>query len=339
MRIIVTGGSGRLGQSVVRGLGDLGHDVLSIDRIAVDGLPARQLTIDLLDHAATTALMAAERPDAVVHLAAIAVPFSAPEATILATNSALTFNVLDAASAAGAGRVLAASSPTVIGYGSPTAWEPRYLPLDEAHPVRPWNAYALSKLGIENTVAMFARQHGESTRFGSFRPCFVISPEEWDGAITQQGHTVVERLNDPALAAVSLFNYLDARDAAAFVACWLENAHLADNGEVFFVGAADALATRPVAELLPDYLPGCDAGGLTGTLPAFSSAHAERVLGWRPTRSWRTELSPSQAALLNRPGTAAPGAGAPDSAATDAGAPHSSTAASAASVSTEVRAS
>ncbi|TFD90638.1 NAD(P)-dependent oxidoreductase [Cryobacterium lactosi] len=333
MRIIVTGGSGRLGQSVVRGLGELGHEVLSIDRIEVDGLPARQLTIDLLDHSATTALMAAERPDAVVHLAAIAVPFSAPEATILATNSALTFNVLDAASAAGAGRVLAASSPTVIGYGSPTTWEPRYLPLDEAHPVRPWNAYALSKLGIENTAAMFARQRGESTVFGSFRPCFVISPEEWDGAITQQGHTVVERLNDPALAAVSLFNYLDARDAAAFVACWLENAHLADNGEVFFVGAADALATRPVAELLPDYLPGCDACGLTGTLPAFSSAHAERVLGWRPTRSWRTELSPSQAALLHSPGTAAP------TAAPDVGAPHSSTAASAASVSTEVRAS
>jgi len=339
MRIIVTGGSGRLGQSVVRGLSDLGHDVLSVDRIAVDGLPARQLTIDLLDHTATTTLMADERPDAVVHLAAIAVPFSAPEATILATNSALTFNVLDAASAAGAGRVLAASSPTVIGYGSPSAWEPRYLPLDEAHPTRPWNAYALSKLGIENTVAMFARQRGESTRFGSFRPCFVISPEEWDGAMTQQGHTVVERLNDPALAAVSLFNYLDARDAAAFVACWLENAHLADNGEVFFVGAADALATRPVAELLPDYLPGCDATGLTGTLPAFSSAHAERVLGWRPARSWRTELSPSQAALLHRPGSAGSDSAAPDTAESNSGAAHSSTAVSAASVSTEVRAS
>jgi UDP-glucose 4-epimerase len=319
MRIIVTGGSGRLGQSVVRGLSDLGHDVLSIDRIPVDGLPARQHTIDLLDHAATTGLMAAERPDAVAHLAAIAVPFSAPEGTILATNSALTFNVLDAASAAGTGRVLAASSPTVIGYGSPITWEPRYLPLDEAHPTRPWNAYALSKLGIENTVAMFARQRGTTTRFGSFRPCFVISPEEWNGALTQQGHTVVDRLNTAALAAVSLFNYLDARDAADFVACWLENAHLTDNGDVFFVGAADALATRPLCDLLPEYLPGTDSGMLTGTLPAFSSAHAEQVLGWRPTRSWRTELSPDQAALLSDPGQPA--------------------SVSAASVSTEVRAS
>jgi len=301
MRIIVTGGSGRLGQSVVRGLSDLGHDVISVDRNPVQNLPARQLSVDLLDHAATTALMLAERPEAVVHLAAIAVPFSAPEATILATNSALTFNVLDAASAAGATRVLAASSPTVIGYGAPTGWQPSYLPLDEAHPARPWNAYALSKLGIENTVLMFARQHGDGIRFGSFRPCFVLSPEEWDGALTQQGHTVVDRLNDPALAAVSLFNYLDARDAADFVACWLQNAHRAENGEVFFVGAADALATRPLNELLPEYLPAAvaAAAALTGSSPAFSAARAERVLGWRPRRSWRTELSPAQAALLS----------------------------------------
>jgi UDP-glucose 4-epimerase len=326
MRIIVTGGSGRLGQSVVRGLSDLGHDVLSIDRVPVEGLPARQQTIDLLDHPATTTLMAAERPDAVVHLAAIAVPFSAPERTILATNSALTFNVLDAASAAGTGLVLAASSPTVLGYGSPTGWQPRYLPLDEAHPTRPWNAYALSKLGIENAVAMFARQRGDTTRFGSFRPCFVISPEEWQGALTQQGHTVVDRLNDPGLAAVSLFNYLDARDAADFVACWLENAHRADNGEVFFVGAADALATRPLADLLPEYLPAADASALTGTLPAFSAAHAEQVLGWRPTRSWRSELSADQAALLTDPGRSAADAGLPASV-------------PAASVPTEVRAS
>jgi len=300
MKIIVTGGSGRLGQSVVRGLSELGHDVVSIDRVPVDGLPARQLTIDLLDHPATTAVMSAERPDAVVHLAAIAVPFSAPEAVILATNSALTFNVLDAASAAGATRVLAASSPTVIGYGAPTGWQPGYLPLDEAHPARPWNAYALSKLGIENTAAMFARQHGERTLFGSFRPCFVISPEEWNGALTQQGHTVVDRLNDPSLAAVSLFNYLDARDAADFVAAWLDRAGAADNGEVFFVSAADALATRPLAELLPEYLPASApfVAELTGSQPAFSSARATELLGWRPTRSWRSELSPDQAALV-----------------------------------------
>ena len=64
------------------------------------------------------------------------------------------------------------------------------------------------------------------------------------------------------------------------------------NGETFFVGAADALATAPLAELMPQFLPGSAdlAAGLTGTSPAFSIAKARELLGWEPKRSWRTEL-------------------------------------------------
>ena len=64
------------------------------------------------------------------------------------------------------------------------------------------------------------------------------------------------------------------------------------NGETFFVGAADALATAPLADLMPRFLPGSEAlsAGLTGTSPAFSIAKAQELLGWRPKRSWRSEL-------------------------------------------------
>ncbi len=46
------------------------------------------------------------------------------------------------------------------------------------------------------------------------------------------------------------------------------------NAEVFFVGADDALADAPLAELLPRFVPGTDelARGLTGTSPAFLNA-------------------------------------------------------------------
>ena len=294
-RVVVTGGAGRLGRSVVAVLSEAGHEVHSIDRGTAPDLPAHQTVHDLGDVDSTARLLAGVAPDAVVHLAAIAVPGSAPDSRIFAVNTALAFSVLEGARLAGADRCLVASSPTVVGYGA-AGWTPTALPIDESHPLAPWNGYALSKQSIESLVAMTARRHGDAFRVGAFRPCFVVAPEEWAGAPTQQGHTVRQRLEDPALAAVALFNYVDARDAGAFVDAWLAGAARVPNGSVFFTGADDALATRPLAELLPEHVPATAAlaGALSGTAPAFSSARARDLLGWRPRRSWRTELKPTE---------------------------------------------
>jgi len=296
MRIVITGGSGRLGRTLVTGLADAGHEIVSIDRQSADHLDRAgitQFSLDLEDADATASALAGTRADALIHLAAIAVPFSAPEDVILRTNAALAQSVLGGAVRAGIRRIVAASSPTVIGYGALRGWTPERLPLDETSRVEPWNAYALSKLLIEQTVAMLRRQTGDDVRFASFRPCYVIAPEEWKGAPTQQGHTVRQRLDDPALSAPALFNYVDARDVAGFADTLLRALDDIPNGEVFFVGADDALARRPLSELLPQFHPGTEraAAALTSTTPAFSSAKAARLLGWRPTRSWRTELA------------------------------------------------
>lgn len=294
-RIVVTGGAGRLGRSLVAGLHSAGHELVSLDRELseapeLDGI--EQIAVDLTDPQAASAAIAGARADALVHLAAIAVPFSAPEDVILTTNAALALNVLSAGVEAGIDRIVAASSPTVLGYGAPAGWLPDRFPLDEQTTPKPWHAYGLSKLLIEQTVAMLARQTGDATRFGIFRPCFVIAPEEWAGAPTQQGHTVRERLDDPALAAPALFNYVDARDVATFVDVLLEALPSIPNAEVFVVGADDALARRPLAELVPQFVEGSDelAATLTGTSPAFSNAKARRVLGWRPQHNWSDEL-------------------------------------------------
>ena len=298
MRIVVTGGSGRLGRSLVSDLADAGHELVSLDRAPASVLDREgvdQVAVDLVDAAATAAALTAARADAVIHLAAIAVPFSAPEDELLRTNAALAVSVLGGAARAGVPRIVAASSPTVIGYGAPAGWAPERLPLDEESPTLPWNAYGLSKLVIEQTIGMLRRQTGDSTRFAAFRPCYVIAPEEWAGAPTQQGHTVRERLDDPALAAPALFNYVDARDVAIFADALVQGLDEIPNGEVFFVGADDALAREPLSELIPRFHPGAAraAATLHDTAPAFSSAKAHRLLGWRPTRTWRSELAPS----------------------------------------------
>lgn len=295
-RIVVTGGAGRLGRSLVAGLTARGHDVVSFDRSTTDAAElagAEQIALDLSDARATAEALADARADGLVHLAAIAVPFSAPEDVILRTNAGLAASVLGGAVATGIQRIVAASSPTVLGYGAPTGWVPDRFPLDEQTPPRPWNAYALSKLVIEQTIRMLQRQTGDAVRFAAFRPCYVIAPEEWQGAPTQQGHSVRERLDDPALSAGAVFNYVDARDVAGFAHRLLEALGEIPNGEVFFVSADDALARRPLAELIPEFYPGTDevAKALTGTASAFSNAKARTMLGWRPEHDWRTELA------------------------------------------------
>ncbi|WP_022899878.1 NAD-dependent epimerase/dehydratase family protein [Humibacter albus] len=298
-RILVTGSSGRLGRSVVAVLGQRGHEVIEVDltvpnaESAGAGTSAQQIAADLTDATQASAVLEQTKPDAVIHLAAIAVPFSAPEQHILRTNASLAYNVMQAAVDAGVRKIVTASSPTVFGYGAPEGWLPERLPLDEDVAPRPWNAYALSKLVAERTAQMFAAQCGDRVRLAAFRPCYVIAPEEWEGAPTQQGHTILERLDDPALSAPALFNYVDARDVGVFLDTLLAGIGDIPNAQTFMVGAADALARRPLAELLPQFIPGTEslAAGLTGTQPAFSIEKARRLLGWEPEHDWRSVLS------------------------------------------------
>ncbi|HEX4816646.1 MAG TPA: NAD(P)-dependent oxidoreductase, partial [Nonomuraea sp.] len=275
-RVLVTGSAGRLGRSVITTFAAAGHEVIGVD--VAPGTPAEAaatLPADLTDTGEAYDVIARFRPESVIHLAAIATPFSRPESVIFKVNTRLAFNVCAASVALGVAGVVVASSPTVIGYGAPGGWAPAYLPIDEEHPVRPWNAYNLSKVTAEQTVKAFAE--AGTTRLAAVRPCFVIPPEEWAGAPTQSGHTVTERLDRPELAGVSLFNYVDARDAAELVAVLAEALPELPNGEVFFAGAADALARKPLAELLPQAVPGTEpfAAALTGTAPAFSTRKAE----------------------------------------------------------------
>ena len=101
-RIFVTGGSGRLGRSVVAGLAEAGHNVISVDRDAIpaDQLPAGvvQETGDLLAPGEAMRLLRETSPDAVIHLGGV--PTEDTWDTLLRVNVDGARTVLESACAA-----------------------------------------------------------------------------------------------------------------------------------------------------------------------------------------------------------------------------------------------
>ncbi len=72
MRVVVTGGTGKAGQWVVRELAGAGHEVIDFDRVARPELelPGTFCRVDLTDAGEVYDALFQFRPDAVAHLAA-----------------------------------------------------------------------------------------------------------------------------------------------------------------------------------------------------------------------------------------------------------------------------
>ncbi len=154
-RIAVTGGSGLLGTQVIQRLAGTAR-LTNIDRnaprIAHSG-DYQQASIT--DYDAMKAIL--QGHDALIHLAAIPNPREASAETTFHANVQGAWCVMQAAEDAGVRRVVVASSDSVFGLSyNPPDWKPHYLPVDEAHPVRPREVYSLSKKVTETIAASFA---------------------------------------------------------------------------------------------------------------------------------------------------------------------------------------
>ncbi len=97
MRVIVTGGSGRAGQHVVRELVDAGHEVVNIDMVNLAGLPAEFCRIDLTDLGEVYDAFFQFRPEGVCHLAANPAPSGQARVDVFDNNVRSTYNVMQAA--------------------------------------------------------------------------------------------------------------------------------------------------------------------------------------------------------------------------------------------------
>ena len=273
-RILVTGASGRVGRHVVDAL-VADHEVTVLDLAPpVQDVPF--IEGDVLDLAKVRASMAGQ--DAVIHLAAIDFDVPAEPEVYFGTNVMGTWNAVQAAGDAGIRKVVLASSVSAVGVGEMRPdFPPEYLPVDEAHAMKPVNAYGLSKLVVEDIARGFARRGDMSIT--CLRPVAIV--------VESNLQRTVDRVADPGHRWIG--SYVTGEDTGrAFAAALDYDAPF----DALFIAAADSASRVPTLERL---------AGVFGATPAvrdpgwfdrdpwtspIDATRARQRLGWRPTSTW-----------------------------------------------------
>ena len=279
-RVVVTGGAGRLGRAVVQRLKGR-CDVTVLDLKAPDDPNTRgsrfvEASITDFDMMKS----AFKGQDAVVHLAAIPNPRTAPAPFTFNTNVQGAWTVMQAAEDAGVRRVVVASSDSVFGLSyNPPDWPPKYLPVDENHPCRPTEFYSLSKQITETIAQSYASRH--KLEVLAIRPVHVVFPSEYPELAT--------RGSDPQN--YHFWAYVSPED----VAQGFDRALGIDykGYDLFTISAADGLNARPTLEMAAqrwDKLPEIRRPDYYKSNPLASVldiSKARNVLGYEPTSDWR----------------------------------------------------
>ncbi|WP_188187460.1 NAD-dependent epimerase/dehydratase family protein [Nonomuraea sp. SYSU D8015] len=285
MRVVVTGAHGKVGRAAVKALMEAGHEVTAVDVTRPvwerdePGAPRYQQA-DLTD--AGQAFAVVRGAEAVVHAAAIPDPTHNPPQVVFQNNVMSTFNMIEAAVRFGVSRFVNISSETVPGFFFPErSFLPDYAPVDEDHPIRPQDPYALAKHFGEQLMDAAVRR--SDIRCISLRPSWV----QHEGNYERNLGPVVR---DPSLAGAGLWSYIDVYDLADAIVLATESG--LPGHEVFYIASPDNVGGRDFAEVLRRHfgdrielrpLARPDASGI-------SCAKAHRMLGWNPKRSWRDYL-------------------------------------------------
>jgi nucleoside-diphosphate-sugar epimerase len=280
-KILVTGGSGKLGRAVLRDLVEHGYEVVNLDQHPLPEPICPTIRIDLSNFGEVAAAVLGgidEKSgpfDAVVHLAAIPAPGLAANARTITNNVTATYNIFEACRLAGIKNVVFASSETVLGL--PFDTPPPYVPVDEEYFPRPESAYSLGKLLDETMAAQFCRWD-KDLRIVGLRFSNVMYPEDYAAFESFD--------SDPKKRKWNLWAYIDARDGAQAV----RRAILADfkGFEAFIIANADSVMSRSNMSLLAEVFPEVEQRGNIATNSTLLSIDkAKRMLGFSPQHSWR----------------------------------------------------
>jgi UDP-glucose 4-epimerase len=167
MKVLVAGGAGYIGSHCVRQLVAAGHEPVVVDNLVYGHraavAPAIRLhDANLGDPAAIDAILAAERPEAVMHFAAYAYVGESVTAPLkyYQNNVAATLHLLEAMLRHGVKKFVFSSTCATYGI-------PEKMPITEDLPQRPINPYGQTKLDVENMLKALAP--ATSLSFAAFR--------------------------------------------------------------------------------------------------------------------------------------------------------------------------
>ncbi|WMJ89050.1 NAD-dependent epimerase/dehydratase family protein [Anaerocolumna sp. MB42-C2] len=278
-KIVVTGGSGKLGVWVIKDLLEHGYEVLNVDSKVPKENICDTVYADLRNLGEAYGVL--QGADAVLHLAAIPVAFLYPNEVTFQNNVMATYNILEAAAGLGIQKAVLASSETAYGIGfAKELHAPVYVPLDEEHPCLPEDPYGLSKVVSENIAEAIHRRTGMQIlclRFG-----YIHTPEMFKN--------YPEFNKDPWQRVRNLWNYIDVRDAASACRLGLETDSL--GCLALNIVADETCMDLKSLDLMTAVFPEVKdyRGPLDGYTGIISNKKAKQLLNWKPVHSWRDNI-------------------------------------------------
>jgi nucleoside-diphosphate-sugar epimerase len=285
--VVVTGGLGKVGQWLIDGMADEGHDVVGVD-LDHPGFSAQHARRNvsfragnLTDRGTVLDIFESVAPDLVLHFGAIPTMGRNAPGDVFENNVVSTYNVLKAAGRTGAD-IVQASTESVYGIAfAEEPWLPEYLPVDEDHPKRPEDEYGTGKLIAEEVAKMVVRRHDVSAV--SLRPTWINYPGSYACLGLQ---------DDISAGANGLWGYLDIRDLVSLVEVAADAD--VDGHEAVQASAENTYLDRPTTEAVSEYfgaLP--ETCGISGRASAFSTGKARALFGWDPEHRWETAADES----------------------------------------------
>lgn len=285
MRVLITGGSGRLAGYVAQEFADQQVILTDLRPPPADRAHLPFLAGDLTTIADCRRVVAESGAEAIVALGAIPYatdrPDRAPDAapafdTTILVNVLGLYYLLTAAAEAGIGLVVQTSSIVTVKGGATTY---RYLPLDDDHPGWVTDSYVFSKRAGEMMLEWFWRAHGIRTI--GCRPAWIWSPEQ----LQEHARTVGPTTEWDA----ALWHYVDIRDVARAHRLLFDAAPRLPPTSCYLIAAADHRAPEDsrelVARLRPELLNAIPVE-LSARQSFVSCAKARAAVGYAARYSW-----------------------------------------------------